>query len=177
MAVATCGGRDDDGPSGPPQLAAATGATLKGTCAALSSKLASLADTTITAISKVAAGTLSVANDGDATDFARFYHAPGMNHCAGGPATDQFDMLTKLVAWVEQGQAPDAVTASARGPGHAGGVNAEVPATWAADRTRPLCPYPKVARYNGSGSLEATRPGAHWRIRSRVAPTPRGGSL
>jgi hypothetical protein len=34
-------------------------------------------------------------------------------------------------------------------------VNAEVPATWAANRTRPLCPYPLVARYNGSGDLES----------------------
>jgi tannase/feruloyl esterase len=63
-------------------------------------------------------------------------------------------MLSKLVAWVEQGQAPDSVIASARGPGNAGGVNAEVPAGWAANRTRPLCPYPQVARYKGSGSLD-----------------------
>jgi feruloyl esterase len=77
-----------------------------------------------------------------------------MNHCSGGPATDQFDMLTPLVAWVEQGTAPDAVTAAARGTGNAGGVNADVPSSWAANRTRPLCVYPQVARYKGSGSLE-----------------------
>ena len=64
-------------------------------------------------------------------------------------------MLEPLVQWVEQGTAPDGVIASARGPGNAGGVNGEVPAGWAADRTRPLCPYPKVARYNGSGSIES----------------------
>ena len=97
---------------------------------------------------------LRAANGGDASDFARFYRVPGMNHCSGGPSTDQFDMLSALVAWVEQGQAPDSVTASARGAGNAGGVNANVPAGWAADRSRPLCPYPKVARYKGSGSLE-----------------------
>ncbi|MBX3607148.1 MAG: tannase/feruloyl esterase family alpha/beta hydrolase [Piscinibacter sp.] len=97
---------------------------------------------------------LRAANGGDASDFARFYRVPGMNHCSGGPATDQFDMLSALVAWVEQGTAPDRVTAQARGAGNAGGVNAEVPAGWAADRTRPLCPYPKVARYKGSGSLD-----------------------
>ena len=51
-------------------------------------------------------------------------------------------------------KAPDAVVASARGTGNAGGVNAEVPAGWAANRTRPLCAYPKVAKYKGSGSLE-----------------------
>ena len=98
---------------------------------------------------------LTKANSGDATNFARFYRVPGMNHCSGGPATDQFDLLTRLVAWVEQGQAPESVIASARGAGNAGGVNADVPSTWAPDRTRPLCAYPKVARYNGSGSLDA----------------------
>lgn len=98
--------------------------------------------------------TLRTSNNGDASDFARFYRVPGMNHCSGGPATDQFDMLTPLVNWVEKGQAPDSVTASARGAGNAGGVNADVPATWSANRTRPLCAYPKVARYNGSGDVE-----------------------
>lgn len=97
---------------------------------------------------------LSAANGGDASDFARFYRVPGMNHCSGGPSTDQFDMLSALVAWVEQGQAPDSVIARARGAGNAGGANPNVPAGWAADRSRPLCPYPKVARYKGSGSLE-----------------------
>lgn len=97
---------------------------------------------------------LMEANNGDASDFARLYGIPGMNHCTGGPSTDQFDMLTPLVQWVEQGQAPDAVIASVRGPGNAGGENSELPSSWSADRTRPLCPYPKVARYNGTGSLE-----------------------
>ena len=97
---------------------------------------------------------LQAANDGDASNFARFYRVPGMLHCSGGPATDQFDMLTPLVNWVENGQAAQAVVATARGAGNAGGVNADVPADWAADRTRPLCPYPKVARYNGNGSLD-----------------------
>jgi poly(3-hydroxybutyrate) depolymerase len=97
---------------------------------------------------------LRSANNGDAANFARFFRVPGMNHCSGGPATDQFDMLTPLVNWVEKGQAPDSVTASARGTGNAGGVNADLPASWAANRTRPLCAYPKVARYKGSGSIE-----------------------
>lgn len=92
---------------------------------------------------------------GNADTFARFYPVPGMNHCSGGPATDQFDALSALVAWVEQGAAPGALVASARGPGNAGGVNADVPASWSPSRTRPLCPYPQVARYNGSGSLES----------------------
>jgi Tannase and feruloyl esterase len=96
-------------------------------------------------------------NGGDASNFARFYRVPGMGHCSGGPATDQFDMLTPLVAWVEQGTAPASVVASARGPGNAAGANGEVPAGWAADRTRPLCPYPQVARYtSGDVNLAAS---------------------
>ncbi|RZJ15679.1 MAG: tannase/feruloyl esterase family alpha/beta hydrolase, partial [Haliea sp.] len=98
---------------------------------------------------------LTAANGGDASNFARFFRVPGMGHCSGGPATDQFDALTALVNWVEQGQAPASLTASARGPGNAAAVNPEVPASWAPNRTRPLCPYPKVARYNGTGSLES----------------------
>jgi feruloyl esterase len=97
---------------------------------------------------------LRAGNAGDASNFARFYRVPGMNHCSGGPATDQFDMLTPLVNWVEKGQAPESVAASARGSGNAGGVNADLPSGWSASRTRPLCPYPKVARYKGSGSVE-----------------------
>lgn len=93
-------------------------------------------------------------NNGDASDFALLYGIPGMNHCAGGAATDQFDLLTPLVEWVEEGQTPDSLIASVRGPGNPGGENGEIPAFWSADRTRPLCPYPKVVRYKGTGSLE-----------------------
>ena len=93
-------------------------------------------------------------NAGDASNFARFYRVPGMNHCSGGPSTDQFDMLTPLVNWVEKGQAPDSVVAGARGAGNAVAVNADVPTTWSPTRARPLCPYPKVAKYKGSGSIE-----------------------
>ncbi|MDB5747933.1 MAG: esterase [Massilia sp.] len=97
---------------------------------------------------------LGTANNADASDFARYFPVPGMHHCSGGPATDQFDMLTPLVNWVEKGQAADSVIASARGVGNAAGVNADLPANWSATRTRPLCPFPKVARYKGSGSIE-----------------------
>jgi feruloyl esterase len=86
-------------------------------------------------------------------EFARLFLVPSMNHCSGGPATDQFDMLGALVRWVEEGDAPEQVMATARGPGNVGGVNAEVPAGWAADRTRPLCPYPSIAEYRG-GDVE-----------------------
>jgi Tannase and feruloyl esterase len=97
---------------------------------------------------------LNVAQGGDAANFARYFPVPGMNHCSAGPATDQFDMLTPLVNWVEHGVAPQSVVASARGEGNVGGVNAELPSGWSAKRTRPLCAYPSVARYNGPGSVE-----------------------
>jgi feruloyl esterase len=86
-------------------------------------------------------------------DVVRLFHVPGMGHCAGGPSTDQFDLLTALVEWVEKRRSPDRVVASARGPGNTGGVNPEVPAGWAPDRSRPLCAYPRIARYQG-GDVE-----------------------
>ena len=98
---------------------------------------------------------LTANNNGDASNHARFFRVPGMNHCSGGPTVDQFDMLTPLVNWVEKGVAPDSVVATARGAGNAGGVNAEVPADWSAARTRPLCSYPKVAKYSGTGDKES----------------------
>ncbi len=93
-------------------------------------------------------------NAGKADAFARFFIVPGMNHSSGGPATEQYDALASLVDWVENGKAPDRIVATARGAGNAGGVNLAVPPDWAPDRTRPLCPYPSVARYNGSGDSE-----------------------
>lgn len=90
---------------------------------------------------------------GRAQAFARLYLVPGMAHCSGGAATDQFDLLTPLVQWVERGIPPQTIVAQARGPGNAGGVNPEVPAGWAPNRTRPLCPYPRVATYVG-GDVE-----------------------
>jgi Tannase and feruloyl esterase len=87
-------------------------------------------------------------------DFVKLYPIPGMGHCSGGPATDQFDMLTPLVKWVEEGVEPESVEASARGVGNLGGVNPDVPSAWHPGRTRPLCPFPKVARYNGAGDIE-----------------------
>ncbi|MDR9623878.1 tannase/feruloyl esterase family alpha/beta hydrolase [Acinetobacter baumannii] len=92
---------------------------------------------------------------GTASEFARFFRVPGMNHTRDGIATDQFDALTALVNWVEYGQAPDKIIATARGAGNPSGqVNTELPQDWAPDRTRPLCPYPLIARYNGQGDSE-----------------------
>jgi feruloyl esterase len=73
-----------------------------------------------------------------ARKFSRLYLIPNMGHCGGGPATDQFDLLSPLVAWVEHGYEPDEIVAS--------GTNfTSAPTT----RSRPLCPYPEEARYIG----------------------------
>lgn len=98
---------------------------------------------------------LNARYSGNAAEFTRFFRVPGMGHGRGGPATDQFDALTALVNWVEKGEAPDSILAAARGAGNAGGVNAELPASWSATRTRPLCAYPKVARFKGTGDIES----------------------
>jgi len=74
-------------------------------------------------------------------EFARLFMVPGMSHCRGGPGTDIFDMQAALEAWVEEGRAPDMIPASHVEDG-------------AVTRTRPLCPYPQVARYQGSGSTD-----------------------
>lgn len=92
--------------------------------------------------------------EGKAADAVRFFRVPGMGHSRGGPATDQYDALAALVDWVEKGTAPDRIVATARGAGNAGGVNTDLPTGWSATRTRPLCPYPLVARYK-SGDVEA----------------------
>jgi feruloyl esterase len=84
---------------------------------------------------------------------ARLFLVPGMSHCGNGPATDQFDLLTPLVRWVEDKKAPSRVTASVRGPTNPGGPNFELPPDWSPDRTRPLCAYPRVASYRG-GNVE-----------------------
>lgn len=96
---------------------------------------------------------LDAHHGGKASSFARFFPVPGMGHSRGGPATDQFDALTALVDWVEFGRAPDRIVAASRGPGNPGGANSDVPSTWPNPRTRPLCPYPLVARYQ-SGDKE-----------------------
>ncbi len=97
---------------------------------------------------------LNTSQGGDASGFARYFPVPGMNHCSMGPTADQFDMLSPLVAWVEQGIAPASVIATVRGASNAGGANAELPKDWSATRSRPLCAYPKTAQYNGNGSVE-----------------------
>ena len=89
------------------------------------------------------------ANNGrKAADFARFYPVPGMNHCHGGPAADAFDLLTPLIAWVEQGTPPEPVTARARAD------NEDLPEALKS-ATRPLCAAPTVARYKPGPATDA----------------------
>jgi feruloyl esterase len=71
----------------------------------------------------------------------RLFMAPGMAHCGGGEGPNDFDELTALEQWVEHGKAPDMIPASHVRDGKV-------------DRTRPLCPYPQVASYKGSGSVD-----------------------
>lgn len=74
-------------------------------------------------------------------EFYRFFLAPGMGHCSGGPGPNQFDHLTALEQWIEKGVAPDKMIAT-----HSTGGKV--------DRTRPLCLYPQVARWKGTGSTD-----------------------
>ncbi|NIM39634.1 MAG: tannase/feruloyl esterase family alpha/beta hydrolase [Hydrogenophaga sp.] len=95
------------------------------------------------------------ATTANASEFSRLYMVGGMGHCSGGTGVDQFgqgssgnvpmepktDVFRALMAWSEKGQAPNEIVASRI----AGGV---------VTRTRPLCPYPQVAKYKGSGSTD-----------------------
>lgn len=74
-------------------------------------------------------------------DFYRLFMVPGMYHCGGGPGCNTADWLTAVMDWVEKGVAPAQITASRVEKG-------------LTTRTRPVCPYPQVARYQGSGSMD-----------------------
>ena len=71
----------------------------------------------------------------------RLFMAPGMGHCGGGEGPNSFDMLGAMEEWVEKGKALDSMLANRV-------VDHQVV------RTRPLCPYPQVARYSGQGSID-----------------------
>jgi feruloyl esterase len=73
--------------------------------------------------------------------YTRLFMVPGMYHCSGGPGPNTFDALTPLVNWVEKDVAPDTIIATKF-------VNDTPPAV---EMTRPLCVFPKVAKYIGSG--------------------------
>jgi feruloyl esterase len=71
----------------------------------------------------------------------QLYMVPGMDHCRAGAGTDTFDKVTVMEQWLSTGRAPSSIIASRS-------VDGKIV------RTRPLCPYPQIARYNGSGSVE-----------------------
>jgi feruloyl esterase len=76
------------------------------------------------------------------SEFARLFMAPGVGHCAGGVGPQPYGLLDALLAWVENGKAPEALPAARRDQ------------TGAVTRSRPLCQFPQVARYKGSGSTD-----------------------
>jgi feruloyl esterase len=76
-----------------------------------------------------------------ATDSVRLFMFPGMGHCGGGEGPNTFNAISTLAQWFEKGEAPTQILASHR----ANGV---------VDRTRPICAYPQVAAYKGSGSVD-----------------------
>ena len=92
-----------------------------------------------------------------ADQFVRLYMVPGMQHCGGGPGPNSFgagaaatgdprhNMSAALEHWVEDGVAPEEIVATRYKPG----VNPP-----AVERTRPLCTWPLVARWKGSGSTD-----------------------
>ena len=75
------------------------------------------------------------------SDNIRLFLEPGMGHCGGGEGPNVFDKVGTLEQWVEKGKAPEQIVASHSTSGKV-------------DRTRPLCAYPKVAQYKGSGSID-----------------------
>lgn len=84
---------------------------------------------------------MAAANGGMQTvlNWSQFYFVPGMGHCGGGAALDQFDLLSAMVDWVEKGITPKSVIATGKAFPH---------------RSRPLCPYPTHAQYKGEGDPE-----------------------
>ena len=74
--------------------------------------------------------------------FYRLFLVPGMGHCTGGPGPHEFDMVTALEAWVEQGKAPQRIVAESRSNGNV-------------TRSRPLCAFPEIAVYNGDGDTDS----------------------
>jgi feruloyl esterase len=72
----------------------------------------------------------------------RLFMVPGMTHCAGGIGPDQNDAVSAVIDWVERDRAPDAIIAR------------KLAADGTTERSRPLCPYPEVARYTGQGSID-----------------------
>jgi feruloyl esterase len=84
----------------------------------------------------------------NAESFTRLFMVPGMQHCGGGPGPNSFggQITAALEHWTEQGIAPDKIIATK--------YKTDGDPSSGVARTRPLCPYPQVARYTGSGSID-----------------------
>jgi feruloyl esterase len=80
---------------------------------------------------------------GSSDDWMRLFLMPGVAHCGGGVGPDQADFLGAMERWREQGVAPAQITASRNG-----GRSGLTP------MTRPLCPFPQIAKYKGTGSTD-----------------------
>jgi hypothetical protein len=76
------------------------------------------------------------------SEFVQLFLAPGVGHCGGGAGPTPYGQLDALLSWVEEGKAPHSLTAARRD--QAGAIT----------RSRPLCPYPLVAKYKGTGSTD-----------------------
>ena len=94
-------------------------------------------------------------------EFFRFFAAPGMGHCGGGPGPNTFDATGALEQWVEHGIAPDKLIAT-----HS--TNGKI------DRSRPLCPYPQVARYKGTGGIDEA---SNFVCSATTAPTAKTNAI
>ena len=86
----------------------------------------------------------------------QLYMQPGVSHCWGGDGPDAFDAVSALEQWIQTGRAPAQIVAS-----HS--------TESAVDRTRPLCPYPQIATYTGTGSIDAAE---NFRCEATVSPSP-----
>jgi feruloyl esterase len=96
-------------------------------------------DTALSSLSTIRYYEAVKSNDPQVQDYFRLFMMPGVLHCQGGPGPDCVDWLDAIEAWVERGEAPERLVAS------------RLSGDGAVEKTRPLCPYPEVAVYNGSG--------------------------
>jgi feruloyl esterase len=98
------------------------------------------ADQQVAPVSTVDFYQAALAAGEDSPNWVRLFMAPGMAHCSGGEGPDSFDKISVIEDWVEQGKIPEQIVAAHHAEGRI-------------DRTRPLCAYPKVAHYSGSGNI------------------------
>lgn len=87
-------------------------------------------------------------------EFFRLFMVPGMVHCAGGPGPWQADWIAPLVAWREEGVAPEQIIGTQPGPVEMAHLAQEDQPAQTRRFTRPLCPYPQIAKYDGSGDVD-----------------------